>query len=243
VDGGQDQRELEGDVSDLYLPDPVYQLDGSPGATSNCWASVAVWQLDGQSGGEIEMRPQTFRKPAGKPPTGGGNLADIQRGFAKLGRAYRLTTLLLTDVRAMLVADGSRRLIAIPTDYSIWPQKCDAPGFDGFHMVGIRPGLLPEKRVLVMNPVCSVPGASREARYQRVPLADVLDAAKACAKAVGTPSGYLQVGIVQVPRPADAPSDASTSERLERQLAEAVAALHDIRDQADQTLTSIAAAE
>lgn len=225
----------------IYLPDPVYQLDGSPGAGSNCWASVAVWQLDGQTAGEVQMRPQTFRKPAGKPPTGGGNLGDIQHGFAKLGRSYRLTTLLLTDVRAMLTAAGSRRLIAIPTDYSKWPQKCDAPGFDGFHMVGLRPGLLPEKRVLVMNPVCSVPGESREARYQRVPLMDVLDAAKACAKAVGVPAGYLQVGIVQVPRTPDDTGEETTPERLERQLAEAVVALRTIREEADTTLTSLGA--
>ena len=61
--------------------------------------------------------------------------------------------------------------------------------------------------------------------------------------AVGVPAGYLQVGIVQVPRTPDDTGEETTTERLERQLAEAVVALRAIREEADTTLTSLGASE
>ena len=223
-------------MNPYYLPDPIYQLDGSEYAGSNCWAAVGAWQLDGRTGGEMRVTPTRIRVLARKTAGGGGSLYDIQRAFQQLGLTYRVATLLATDVRAMLMSP-SRKIVAVPTEYELWPKKCDSPGFDGFHMVGIQPGLLPDREVRVMNPLCSVPGPSAEARFQKVALAAVMKAATSCAKQIGIPAGYLTVGIVQVPKLDPAEPD-SPSDLMERRLAAALDFIAQQRDEATAYLTA-----
>lgn len=196
---------MEGVVS-LYVPEPIYQLDGSPCQGSNCWAAVGAWQLDGQSGGETVVTPTRFRAMAGEDECGGGSLWDIQRGFQRHGRTYNIRYLPYAELRAWMNS-ADRRLLAIPTAYDAWPddKKCDSPDFDGFHMVGIIPGVLRYGQVRVMNPLCSVPGASREARYQKVKIDDVMTAARKVARLTGQPAGTIATGIVWRPKPAPEP--------------------------------------
>lgn len=229
-------------MNPYYLPDPIYQLDGSEQQGSNCWAAVGAWQLDGKTGGKMRVTPTRIRTLSGNA-TGGGSLWDIQAAFSKLGFTYRVATLRAADVRLML-STQSRKLVSIPTAYDLWPaeQKCDSPGFDGFHMVGVRPGLLPDREVLVMNPLCSKPGPSTEARFQKVSLAAVMKAAQACSSQVGVAGGYVLAGITQVPRP-DPTLPEDTVDRLERQLSAAIAHITEQRDDSTAFLTGLASEE
>jgi hypothetical protein len=219
-----------------YLPEPIYQLDGSPCQGSNCWAAVGAWQMDGQSGGDQTPSPTRFRHMAGEHECGGGSIYDIQRGFLRQGRSYSVRDLPYQTVRSWMAVED-RRLLAIATAYNVWPEdkKCDSPGFDGFHMVGVVPGLLRYGNLRIMNPLCSVPGDSREARYQKVKLDDVMDAARACAKATGQPAGTIRVGIVWRPRPDGdpAPAPPTTEELLAQRVAELEQAIIDIRNVCD----------
>lgn len=225
---------MEGVVS-LYVPDPVYQLDGSPCQGSNCWAAVGAWQMDGQSEGEQTPTPTRFREMAGETECGGGNLYDIQTGFMRQGRSYAVRSFTGAELRAIL-SQEDRRLVAIPTDYKVWPddKKCDDPSFDGYHMVGIIPGLLRYGQLRVMNPLCSIPGASREARYQKVKLDDVMAAARAVAKATGQPAGTIRVGVIWRPKPQPVVPDPPTTEELlrarNRELEDAMRTISDIAD-------------
>jgi len=215
----------------LYIPEPVYQLDGSPCQGSNCWAAVGAWQMDGQSEGDQTPSPSRFRAMAGETECGGGSILDIQRGFIRQGRSYGLRYLSYADLRSLLSAGDDRRLVAVATAYAVWPddKKCDSPDFDGYHMVGIIPGLLRYDQVKVMNPLCSVPGASREARYQKVKLDDVMAAARASSKANGDPAGTIRAGIVWRPKAGGVVVDPPTTEELLRaRVAELEAAIREI---------------
>lgn len=219
----------------LYVPEPVYQLDGSPCQGSNCWAAVGAWQMAGQSEGEQTPTPTRFRELAGERECGGGNLYDIQTGFQRSGRAYAVRSFTGAELRAILTTED-RRLFAIPTDYNVWPddKKCDSPEFDGYHMVGIIPGILRYEQLRVMNPLCSVPGASREARYQKVKLDDVMAAARAVAKATGQPAGTIRVGIVWRPKATPVVSEPPTTEEMlrarNRELEDAIRTISDVAD-------------
>jgi len=220
-----------------YIPEPVYQLDGSPCQGSNCWAAVGAWQMDGQSEGAQTPSPTRFRAMAGEEECGGGSILDIQRAFIRQGRTYGVRDIAYQELRAILSADD-RRLVALATAYSVWPEdkKCDSPGFDGFHMVGIIPGLLRYGLVRVMNPLCSVPGASREARYQKVKLDDVMAAARACAKATGQPAGTIRAGIIWRPKANAIPDWPSETERLQARVMQLEEALRIIQQECEDAL-------
>lgn len=225
---------MEGSVT-LYVPDPIYQLDGSPCQGSNCWAAVGSWQMDGQSEGEQVPTPTRLRAMAGVDDCSGGNLYDIQTAFQRTERPYAVRSFTGAELRAILTSED-RRLFAIPTDYKVWPddKKCDSPDFDGYHMIGVIPGILRYSQLRVMNPLCSVPGASREARYQKVKLDDIMAAARAVAKATGQPAGTIRVGIVWRPKAIPPVPEPPTTEEMlrarNRELEDALRSIAHITD-------------
>lgn len=146
-----------------YVPAHVPQMDGSKCETTNCWAAVGAWGVDGLTGGDRTPKPTWFRFKAKAQDCRPGGLGDIIRGLANMGLWRSKTARYVVDMtparlrRRLRTRTGA--LVCVETDFEVWPEyKNCQPGFDGYHMVGVICGRDDEDRVRVMDPLCKEQG-------------------------------------------------------------------------------------
>lgn len=146
----------------MYTPKPIPQLDGSRSQSKNCWAAVGAWLADGASKGRKRLKPEVFRQKSKKPANTTGGLADLARGLTtmKLWQRGRYRNDLTRRQMRRRFSAKSRKLYGAESDFKAYPplKKCQ-PGFNGYHAIGIKPGLGAKskgraKKVRVMNPLC-----------------------------------------------------------------------------------------
>ena len=220
-------------MTTYYVPENVTQLDGSPCRSSNCWAAADATLLDGATGGGATLTPTAFRARAGggsgsadkdNPDCRSGFEVDVEKGLDRMG--VKATIIRVPRPRAAFILGTQRSaMFAVATDYELWPKdlKAAAPTFKGNHMVTVIPGQNADNEVRVGNPLA--------AGYQRINLADLLDAAEKFAREHGR--GPV-IHLVRIYRPADMGAAASDLERrvaaLERENESLRDALDDAHD-------------
>jgi hypothetical protein len=145
-----------------YVPKHVTQADGSDCQWTNCWAATGAWLIDGGTRGRKKPTPMQFRKAArAMKGCRTGGYGDLILGLAAFGvKARLLSDVPIKEARKRLRNASSRKLYAMASDWSRWPDvdKCRGD-YDGYHMAGLAPGRKTDKKgraeTRTNDPLCS----------------------------------------------------------------------------------------